>query len=141
MALPLAFDIHRHHVVNAKQFSQPISGNVVLVRVHEVHFRADAKLLYWFVFINGLKVGVVRKRAVAERKPPRVRDTFRGRPTVRHLGGEKELLSLLLAQGWLVRSNGEERASQPQQRGKYHLAPAQTKGIHRRHSSKLRRLY
>ena len=49
--------------------------------------------------------------AVRERKPPGVGDTLLGLHTFHHLGGEKELLDLLLGEGWLVRRNDEESAS------------------------------
>ena len=44
---PFAFDINRQHVINAKQLSQPISRDVVLVRIDEAQFGAADRSASW----------------------------------------------------------------------------------------------
>ena len=92
------------------------------------------------MFINTLEGSVVGHGAVGKRKPLSVSDALLGILTAHHLSGEKELLNLLLGQGRLVRSNGEESASQIHHRDK-NQTPAQIRWIHGRSSTELVGLY
>ena len=102
IAFPTAFDIHRQHIVNAKHLSQLIGGDVVFVRIDKPHFGAAGKLLHRLVFLNRLERRVVCHRAIGERQPPGVGDTFIGPLTLHYLGGQKEILDLFFGEGRLI---------------------------------------
>src|SRR5690349_1664577 len=102
VASPLALNIYRYHVIDANQLRQYIGSDVVLVGVHEVHFTTETKLHVGLVFINLLERSVVGHGSVTQGKPHGVGDALLRPLTAHHLGGKKELLNLVLAEGWLV---------------------------------------
>ena len=55
-ALPFAFDIDRHHVVEAHEFGEPIGRDVVLIRIDEIQFDLAAfKLHLCLVLVDRLE--------------------------------------------------------------------------------------
>ena len=101
--MPLAFDIHRHHVIHAQQFGECIRSDVVLIGIDEVQFSpSGGKLHRGFVLVDCLERSVMGDGSVAEGKPPRARDPLRRLVAGNHFRGQKKLLDLIFGEIGLV---------------------------------------